>query len=169
MESLQLFVAGMAVSKWIANTTSVLASRKVPGVEIAKRRLISNRSVLFLLWQAKWCPAPGCVYSVEDLTGASSMDVLCRCGYNFCWEVSVWGPVSEQLPFRDRAPSECRKQKKGSLMVILEGASSALYRAKIARGVEVCSLLRWKYQWCILGFVLTNHPSTVCGGGPSAG
>ncbi|GAQ91019.1 hypothetical protein KFL_007140020 [Klebsormidium nitens] len=35
---------------------------------------------------AKWCPAPGCVYSVEDLTGSSSMDVLCRCGHNFCWE-----------------------------------------------------------------------------------
>jgi hypothetical protein len=133
--SLQLVVSRMAVSKWITNMTSVLASRKVPGVEIAKRRLIFNCSFLFLLWQAKWCPAPGCVYSVEDLTGASSMDVLCRCGYNFCWEVSVWGPVSEQIPFRDRAPSECRKQKKGSLTVIVKGTSSALYRARIAHGI----------------------------------
>ncbi|GMY13857.1 probable E3 ubiquitin-protein ligase ARI8 isoform X3 [Fagus crenata] len=33
----------------------------------------------------KWCPAPGCDYSVDFIVGSGSYDVTCRCSFSFCW------------------------------------------------------------------------------------
>ncbi|XP_024357767.1 probable E3 ubiquitin-protein ligase ARI8 isoform X1 [Physcomitrium patens] len=35
--------------------------------------------------QVKWCPAPGCEYAVEFQPGVGSYDLVCKCGFNFCW------------------------------------------------------------------------------------
>eukprot|EP00245_Coleochaete_scutata_P005603 TRINITY_DN19268_c0_g1_i1.p1 TRINITY_DN19268_c0_g1~~TRINITY_DN19268_c0_g1_i1.p1 ORF type:complete len:588 (-),score=91.66 TRINITY_DN19268_c0_g1_i1:664-2427(-) len=36
--------------------------------------------------KTKWCPGPGCEYAVElDVSFSSSYDIVCKCGYNFCW------------------------------------------------------------------------------------
>ncbi|PIA53345.1 hypothetical protein AQUCO_00900133v1 [Aquilegia coerulea] len=33
----------------------------------------------------KWCPAQGCNYAVEIVVESDNYDVLCKCGYSFCW------------------------------------------------------------------------------------
>jgi ariadne-1 len=35
--------------------------------------------------KVKWCPAPGCEYAVEFQPGVGSYDLVCKCGFNFCW------------------------------------------------------------------------------------
>lgn len=41
-----------------------------------------------MLLQVKWCPAPGCEYAVEFIPGMGAYDLVCKCGFNFCWNVS---------------------------------------------------------------------------------
>ncbi|KAK4748737.1 hypothetical protein SAY87_015323 [Trapa incisa] len=35
---------------------------------------------------AKWCPARGCDYAIEFVSGSGCYDVACRCSYIFCWK-----------------------------------------------------------------------------------
>ncbi|KAH7404412.1 hypothetical protein KP509_15G024600 [Ceratopteris richardii] len=35
--------------------------------------------------KAKWCPAPNCEFAVEFTLGGGPFDVVCKCGYSFCW------------------------------------------------------------------------------------
>uniref|UniRef100_A0A7I4CMB5 RBR-type E3 ubiquitin transferase n=1 Tax=Physcomitrium patens TaxID=3218 RepID=A0A7I4CMB5_PHYPA len=35
--------------------------------------------------KVKWCPAPGCEYAVEYQAGVGSYDLVCKCGFSFCW------------------------------------------------------------------------------------
>ncbi|GKV27954.1 hypothetical protein SLEP1_g37064 [Rubroshorea leprosula] len=35
--------------------------------------------------KTKWCPAPGCDYSVDFILGSGNYDVTCRCSHGFCW------------------------------------------------------------------------------------
>lgn len=53
--------------------------------------LDSPKQLMFLLlWQTKWCPAPGCEYAVEFVVGSGGFDVACLCSYGFCWNVSFF-------------------------------------------------------------------------------
>lgn len=54
----------------------------------------ARRFVVCVVLQAKWCPAPGCEYAVEFFPDLSNYDIACKCGHNFCWNVSPWGPRS---------------------------------------------------------------------------